>query len=134
MMTREVLAAMTAVTLAMAIGLPTHTNGEEMRVAVHGAGAYSCARFVQVSDAYSPFANGSDGSQAAWQASSAYWQFEQWIDGYIFGVDVKNSRPARNWDRAGMQLWMYSYCQKQPQELIANAARAFYATLSGRPQ
>jgi hypothetical protein len=67
----------------------------------------------------------------ATQATSNYAQFEAWIQGYLFGVDSWNKHQIKNFDRAGMQLWVYTYCQKHPLDIVANAALAFYRELGG---
>jgi hypothetical protein len=98
---------------------------------IRGAGSFSCGAYVQAYDAYRPFAGGNDGGMIASQATSNYAQFEAWIQGYLFGVDSWNKHQIKNFDRAGMQLWVYTYCQKHPLDIVANAALAFYRELGG---
>jgi hypothetical protein len=98
---------------------------------VRGAGAQSCGQYVQAYDQYRPFANGNTGGVMASAAIGNYAQYEAWIQGYLFGVDSWNRQQLRDFDRAGMQLWIYNYCEKRPLEIIANAALAFYRTLGG---
>lgn len=109
---------------------PTELEAQKP-VVLHGAGGGSCGKYVQVYDAYKPYSDGNTGDVLAWQATANYWQYEQWIEGYLFGVDSWNRREIRSFDEAGMQLWIYNYCQKHPIDPVANAALAFYRELGG---
>jgi hypothetical protein len=109
---------------------------QEKPVMVHGAGGSSCGKYVEVYDAYRPFidGNGNAGGIVGWQATANYWQYEEWIEGYIYGMDsrVYNARPLRSWDQAGMRVWIYNYCHKHPVDVLANAALAFFKELGGK--
>jgi hypothetical protein len=102
-------------------------------VVIHGAGAKSCGTYVSAYDTYRPFSGGDGqiGGIAAMQASAAFWQYEEWIDGYLVGVASWNMRPIRDYDRTGMQLWIYNYCRQKPLDVVANAALALYKELGG---
>jgi len=64
-------------------------------------------------------------------AIGTYEQYEAWIQGYLYGVDSWNAGQIRQFDRAGLQLWVYNYCQQHPLELVVNAALAFYKEVGG---
>ncbi len=97
----------------------TPGNAQKL-TSVHGAGGNSCGKYVQVYDAYRPFLDGTTGGFVAWRASANYWQYEEWIYGYIFGADGWNKRPIRSFDQAAMQIWIYNYCQQHPVDVVAN--------------
>lgn len=103
----------------------------QKRVVVRGAGSQSCGQYVQAYDQYRALAGTVASGTMTSQAIANYLQYEAWIQGYLFGVDSWNRRQIRDFDRAGMQLWVYGYCQKHPFELIADAALAFYQELGG---
>jgi hypothetical protein len=101
----------------------------QKRVVVRGAGSESCAQYVQAYHQYrAPSASGATASQAI----TNFLQYEAWIQGYLFGIDSWNRGEIRDFDRAGMQLWIDGYCQKHAVQLIADAAEAFYRELGGR--
>ena len=100
----------------------------QKRVVVRGAGSESCTQYVQAYDQYRTFiASGTTASQVI----SNYLQYEAWIQGYLFGVDSWNRDKITDFDRAGMQVWVYGYCQRHSPQLIADAALAFYRELGG---
>ena len=115
---------------ALAMFAETPTEAQKPTT-IHGAGGSSCGQYVQVYDAYRPFRDENTGGVIGWQARANYWQYEEWIEGYLFGVDSWNKRQVRNYDEAAMQVWFYNYCQKQPLDVVANAALAFYKELGG---
>jgi hypothetical protein len=98
---------------------------------LRGAGSASCGAYVQAYDDYRPFANANSVGLGASAAIGNYAQYEAWIQGYLFGVDSWNKRQIKKFDRAGMQLWFYNYCQQHPLTQIVNAALAFYRELGG---
>jgi len=98
---------------------------------MYGAGGASCATYVQAYDAYRPFIGTNEGGVVALQATANYWQYEEWIYGYLDGVDSWNQGKIRDFDRAGMELWVYQYCQQHPIDVVINAALAFYRNLGG---
>jgi hypothetical protein len=44
-----------------------------------------------------------------------------------------NTRPVRDYDNVGMQLWIYNYCRQHPLDVVATAALALYKELGGQP-
>jgi hypothetical protein len=114
--------------LAALCALAIFPAAVQKRVVVRGGGSESCAQYVQAYDQYRALvASGTTASQAI----TNYLQYEAWIQGYLFGVDSWNRGGIRDFDRTGMQLWVYGYCQKNPAQLIADAALAFYRGLGG---
>ena len=111
---------------------PSFAFGKPM--VVHGAGGSSCGDYVVAYDAYRPFIEGKSGGILEWQAEANYWQFEEWVNGYIYGMETRlyAQPPLRPWDEAGMRLWIYDYCQRHPIDVVANAALAFYKALGGK--
>ena len=120
--------------LVLAFLNPATVFAQGKPVAIHGAGSSSCGKYVEVYDAYRPFIDGNSGGIVAWQATANYWQYEEWIEGYIFGMDTRvyAAHPLRNWDQAGMRVWIYNYCQQHPVDVVANAALAFFKELGGK--
>jgi len=131
-MARILIIAITLLALVPSISEPTFA--QDKPVAIHGAGSSSCGKYVEVYDAYRPFIDGNAGGVVAWQATANYWQYEEWIEGYIFGMDTRvyRAHPLRDWDQAGMRVWVYNYCQKHPIDVVANAALAFFKELGGK--
>ncbi len=81
---------------------------------------------------YRPYQSGRDDSLEAWQAAAGYWQYEEWIEGYVEGID-SFSPPTARYDNAGMREWIYQWCQKNPLKMVANAAWAFWHEIGGKP-
>jgi len=129
--TRTLIFAIALLAIAASNSEPAFAQGKP--VAIHGAGGSSCGKYVKVYDAFRPFMDGSAGDFVAWQATADYWQYEEWVQGYIFGMDTRvyGARPLRDWDQAGMRLWIYNYCQKHPVDNVANAALSFFKELGG---
>ncbi len=86
-MTRTKAAAIVLLVLASSNPAPVFAQGKP--VAIHGAGGSSCGKYVEVYDAYRPFIDGNSGGIVALQATANYGQYEEWIDGYIFGMDTR---------------------------------------------
>jgi hypothetical protein len=114
--------------LAALCALAVLPAADQKRVVVRGAGSESCAQYIQAYDQYRSLVG--SGATAS-QAITTYLQYEAWIQGYLFGVDSWNRGVIRDFDRAGMQLWVYGYCQQHSAQLIADAALAFYRGLGG---
>ena len=93
----------------------------------------SCGTYVKAYDAFRS-KDGKVSSVLDWPDIARYRQFEEWINGYVFGLETRvfKSQPLRPWDRNGMQVWINNYCEKHPLENVANAALAFFKTLGGR--
>jgi hypothetical protein len=127
-MRRYILSAIAASVLSLTAVNPVMA---QKNVSVRGAGSFSCAVYVQAYDAYRPFADGNEGGVVAQTAAADFMPYEAWIQGYLFGVDSWNKDQIRSFDRAGLQLWVYNYCQKHPLDIVANAALAFYRSLGG---
>jgi hypothetical protein len=114
--------------LAALCALAVFPAAVQKRVVVRGAGSESCAQYVQAYDQYRTLVAS---ETTASQAITNYLQYEARIQGYLFGVDSWNRAEIRAFDRAGMQIWVYGYCQKHSLQLIADAALAFYRELGG---
>lgn len=96
---------------------------------LHGAGASTCRDFAEIFDAFRPFLKETAHDAVAQRCL----QCEQWIEGYIFGMEtnIRNADVLRDWDEVGMREWIYGFCQKHPSEIVANAALAFFEMRSG---
>jgi hypothetical protein len=114
----------------MAVASIPSVAATQKTVALRGAGGESCAAYVQAYDAYRPFIGNEQGIVAS-RAYENFYQYEAWIQGYLFGVDSWNKKPIKLFDRSAMQLWVYNYCQKKPLDVVANAALAFYKEIGG---
>jgi len=55
-------------------------------------------------------------------------QYEEWIDGYVFGMEtnVGSACVLRDRGQVGMREWIYEFRQKHPPEIVANAALALF--------
>jgi hypothetical protein len=110
---------------------PTLAEAEPMTL--YGAGASPCRNFSEIFDAFRPFLNGAAHDLIAQRATANFLQYEEWIDGYIFGMEtnMRSTRALRDWDQASASEWIYGFGQKHPSDIVANAALAFFKTLSG---
>ena len=98
---------------------------------LHGAGASTRRDVLKSSTRSGPFLKETAHDAVAQRCL----QCEQWIEGYIFGMEtnIRNADVLRDWDEVGMREWIYGFCQKHPSEIVANAALAFFEMLSGAP-
>jgi hypothetical protein len=107
------------------------TAGAQKPAIVYGAGGLSCGAYVLAYDEYRPFRESNSGGLPAWSAALKYKQFELWIEGCLSGVDSWNPKQVRQFDEAGLELWIYKYCRSHPIDVVINAALAFYRFLGG---
>ena len=98
-------------------------------------GASTCRDFAEIFDAFRPFLKETAHDAVAQRATANYLQYEEWIEGYLFGMgtNIHSGGVLRDWDEVGMREWIYGFCQKHPSEIVANAALAFFEMLSGAP-
>jgi hypothetical protein len=76
-------------------------------VTIHGAGGFTCGKYVRL---YEDYRAAKKIPNHNWAAVANYVQVEEWINGYVYGMDVRvfNSPPLRNWEREAMQVWIDS--------------------------
>jgi hypothetical protein len=55
---------------------------------LHGAGASSCRDFAEILDAFRPFLDGTAHDVVAQRTTANYLQYEEWLEGYIFGIET----------------------------------------------
>lgn len=98
---------------------------------IRGAGASTCGVYAQVYDAFRLAA----GKAADGGASVDFLQYEEWIDGYILGMEtsLKGSGGLRDWDQVDVGKWISDYCQAHRSEILANAALALFQQVRGAP-
>ena len=89
---------------------------------LHGAGASSCRDFAEILDAFRPFVDGTAHDVVAQRTTANYLQYEEWLEGYIFGIET-NIRGA-----GVLHDWI-----KSAWESVVNAALAFFEMLSSSP-
>ena len=111
------------------------TPAEARSKTPNGAGASTCRDFAEIFDAFRPFIKETAHDAVAQRATANYLQYEEWIEGYLFGMgtNIHSGGVLRDWDEVGMREWIYGFCQKHPSEIVANAALAFFEMLSGAP-
>jgi len=98
---------------------------------IRGAGASTCSDYVQVYDA---FRLSTDGDVAR-RATANFLQYEEWIDGYILGMEtsLKGAGARRDWDQVDIGKWISDYCQEHRSDIVANAALALFKEVRGAP-
>jgi hypothetical protein len=94
---------------------------------VRGAGASTCDDYVQV---YQAFRLSKDRAGAGDEryATASFLQYEEWIDGYILGMETsfKGGGVGRAWDQVDIGKWISDYCQEHRSDIVANAALALF--------
>ena len=98
---------------------------------IRGAGASTCSDYVRVYDA---FRLSTDGDVAP-RATANFLQYEEWIDGYILGMETgfKGRGAQRDWDQVDIGKWISDYCQEHRSDVVANAALALFKEVRGAP-
>ena len=90
---------------------------------LHGAGASSCRDFAEILDAFRPFLDGTAHDVVAQRTTANYLQYEEWLEGYIFGIET-NIRGYRRASRLG---------SSRHGRVSWNAALALFEMLSSSP-
>jgi len=113
----------------------TMSPGQSQSATIRGAGASSCSDYAQVYDAFRPSVDPPGDSDSSRRAAAAFFQYEEWIDGYILGLETGSlgSGVRRDWDRVDVGRWIYIYCQEHRSDIIANAALALFKEMGGPP-
>jgi hypothetical protein len=98
---------------------------------IRGAGASTCSDYVRVYDAFRLSTDG----EVARRATANFLQYEEWIDGYILGMETsfKGSGARRDWDQVDIGKWVSDYCQEHRSDIVANAALALFKKMRGAP-
>jgi hypothetical protein len=70
-----------------------------------GAGASACRDFAEIFDALRPFLEDTPTTWSQKRAIANYLQYEEWIEGYFFGMEtnIRSARVLRDWDQVGMR-------------------------------
>jgi hypothetical protein len=100
---------------------------------IRGAGASMCGDYVRIYDTFrlsTDRAAGADG-----RATASFLQYEEWIDGYILGMETrfKGASVQRDWDQVDIGKWISDYCQEHRSDIVANAALALFKEMRGEP-
>ena len=66
-------------------------------------------------------------------ATASFLQYEEWIDGYILGMETsfKGRAAQRDWDQVDIGKWVSDYCQEHRSDIVANAALALFKEMRG---
>jgi hypothetical protein len=94
---------------------------------VRGAGASTCGDYARIYDAYRSMDSARD-SAVSRQATVNFLQYEEWIDGFILGMEtsLRGASTPRDWDKVDLSKWVSDYCQNHRSEIVANAALALF--------
>ena len=57
------------------------------------------------------------------RATTNFLQYEEWIDGYILGMETsfKGASAQRDWDQVDIGKWVSDYCQEHRSDIVAEA-------------
>jgi hypothetical protein len=71
---------------------------------VRGAGASTCSDYAQVYNAFRLSTERAADSEVAGCATASFLQYEEWIDGYILGMEtsLKGASAQRDWDQVDL--------------------------------
>jgi hypothetical protein len=75
---------------------------------------------------------GADGDVSR-RATVNFLQYEEWIDGYLLGVETRFKRASvqRDWDQVDIGKWISDYCREYRSDIVANAALALFKEMRG---
>jgi hypothetical protein len=92
---------------------------------IRGAGASSCSAYARLYDAF----------RLSSERTADFLQYEEWIDGYILGMDTsfKGAGAPRDWNQVDIGKWISDYCQDHPSDIVANAALALFKEIRAAP-
>jgi hypothetical protein len=100
---------------------------------IRGAGASTCDDYVRVYDESRLTMDGVPDGDVSRRATANFLQYEEWIDGFILGMETSFRGPGvrRDWDQVDVGKWVSGYCQKHPSDIVANAALALFREMRG---
>jgi hypothetical protein len=106
--------------------IPALSRGATIR----GAGTSTCSEYARVYDAFRLSTGDGDISR---RATAGFMQYEEWIDGYILGMETSSTRAStqRDWDQIDIGKWISDYCQEHRSDIVANAALALFKEMRG---
>jgi len=116
------------VLMALALGsivLPARSETATIR----GAGASTCSDYAHVYDAFRL----STDAAVSRDATADFLQYEEWIDGYILGMEtsLKGASAQRDWEEVNIGKWVSDYCREHRSDIVANAALALFREMRG---
>jgi len=99
---------------------------------VRGAGASTCGDYAQVYQAFRLSKDHAGDGEVARSAAANVLHYEEWIDGYILGMETSFKRDGvgRDWDQVDIGKWISDYCQEHRSDIVANAALALFKEMS----
>jgi hypothetical protein len=102
---------------------------------IRGAGASTCSDYVRAYDAFRLSMDHAAGGDVSRYATANFLQYEEWIDGYILGMETifKGEGARRDWDQVDIGKWVSGYCQEHRSDIVANAALAMFREMRGAP-
>jgi hypothetical protein len=117
--------------IALAIGSGAAPARSE-HATIRGAGASTCGDYAQVYQAFRLSKNRAGNEEAAQYATASLLQYEEWIDGYILGMEtsIKGGGVAYERDPVDVGKWISDYCQEHRSDIVANAALALFKEMS----
>jgi hypothetical protein len=100
---------------------------------VRGAGASTCDDHAQVYQAFRLSKARAGNDEVARYATASFLQYEEWIDGYILGMETsfKGGGVERDWDQVDIGKWFSDDCQEHRSDIVANAALALFKEMRG---
>jgi hypothetical protein len=100
---------------------------------IRGAGASTCREYARVYDAFRLSMDSVADAAAARRATASFMQYEEWIDGYILGMETsfKGASARRDWDQVDIGKWISDYCQEHRLDIVTNAALALFKEMRG---
>jgi len=112
---------------------PVPARGEP--ATIRGAGASTCSDYARIYDAFRLSTDRTGDGDASRRAIANFLQYEEWIDGYILGMETsfKGKGAQRNWDQVDIGKWISGYCQDHRSDIVANAALALFRQMRGAP-
>jgi hypothetical protein len=102
---------------------------------IRGAGASTCTDYARVYDTFRLSIDQPAADDVSRGATANFLQYEEWIDGYILGMETifKGRTARRDWDQVDIGKWIADYCQQHRSEIVANAALALFREMRGVP-
>lgn len=125
---KTVFCLLTAVALSSS-AVPARSEPATIR----GAGASTCSDYAQVYNAFRLSTDRAGNNEVAKFAAANFLQYEEWIDGYILGMETsfKGASAQRDWGQVDIGKWISDYCQEHRSDIVANAALALFKEMRG---
>jgi hypothetical protein len=108
----------------------TVAHAQTATVTMYGAGSRSCGQFIASIGKHPP---GMETKMPTLDELfiSENGEYQQWLLGFVSGVNLTQEKQLKGLDLAEIDLWMRNWCNKNPTQKVFDGAVAFILEMTG---